>query len=58
LFLAGELDKDQMLATLHDWWDSSCGLRFISSVKTVKGDPNEGFTHLIPQFEEEDVDAS
>jgi hypothetical protein len=38
---------------LRDWWDESCGLRFISAVKTVKGDANKGFTDLIAQFEDE-----
>jgi hypothetical protein len=44
------------LSTLHDWWDASCGLRFISAVKTVSGDPNEGFTSLISQFENDEDD--
>lgn len=52
LFLAEVMDKDAMLATLHDWWDRSCRLRFISSVRTNHADPNAGFTALITQFEE------
>lgn len=44
----------QMLATLHEWWDASCGLRFIQSVTTNHADPNDGFDSLIPQFTEED----
>ena len=38
-----------LMATLRDWFDASCGLRFISSVRTVAGNPNEGFTELIEQ---------
>lgn len=45
---------DAALAILRQWWDESCGLRFINSVRTVPGDPNDGFTDLIPQFAEED----
>lgn len=41
--------KDDVLAILHDWWEESCGLRFISAVKTVEGDANKGFTDLISQ---------
>jgi hypothetical protein len=39
----------EMLATLQEWFDESCGLKFISAVATVKGDPNKGFDDLIPQ---------
>ena len=39
----------EMLATLQDWFEQSCELKFISTVATVKGDPNEGFDNLIPQ---------
>lgn len=35
---------------LEDWWDRSCGLRFISSVRANHDDPNAGFKDLIPQF--------
>lgn len=47
----------EALATLHAWYDESCGLRFINAVRTVEGDPNLGFTQLIAQFaEDEDED--
>ena len=49
------IGKTEALATLRRWWDESCGLRFISAIRTVAGDPNDGFTDLIAQFE--DVDA-
>lgn len=45
---------DEMLKTLRNWWDNSCWLRFISAVETNDTDPNDGFTHLIPQFAEEE----
>lgn len=43
------------LEIIQRWFDGSCGLRFISAVRTVEGDPNEGFTSLIPQFFFEDL---
>ena len=44
-------DPDKALETLREWYEDSCSLRFISAVKTVEGDPNEGFMDLIAQFE-------
>lgn len=42
------------------WYEGSCGLRFISAVRTNNQNPNKGFTDLIPQgWESEDwVDAA
>jgi hypothetical protein len=51
LLLVSNLGKYRTLETLREWWDCSCGLRFISAVRTVPGDPNEGFTDLISQTE-------
>ena len=39
----------EMLAKLKQWWDDSCGLRFISAVWTNEKNPNAGFKTLIPQ---------
>ena len=41
-------------ATLREWWDDSCGLRFINTVRTIpaSGDPNLGFADIIAQGEE------
>ena len=38
--------------TLRTWWEDSCGLRFISTVRSVPSDPNEGFDHIIAQCDE------
>lgn len=46
-------DQAEALKTVRDWWNESCGLRFVSAIKTVAGDPNKGFTDLIAQFDEE-----
>jgi hypothetical protein len=41
-----------MLEKIEEWWDVSCGLRFISAVWTNNDNPNDGFISLIPQFAE------
>lgn len=47
-------DKKVALTLLQEWWSESCGLRFINAVKTVDGNPNEGFTSLISQTENDE----
>jgi hypothetical protein len=49
LLTADKMSKREMLDTLEKWFADSCSLRFINAVSTVDGDPNEGFTDLIPQ---------
>lgn len=51
-------DIDEAYHTLCDWWDLSCGLRFISAVATTDtGDRNDGFSDLIPQcYVQDDAD--
>lgn len=44
-------EADAAVAQLREWFEDSCSLRFISAVRTVEGDPNDGFTDLIGQFE-------
>ena len=59
LLTADKMSKAEMLDTLERWFADSCGLRFINAVSTVDGDPNEGFTDLIPQgadWEEDEED--
>jgi hypothetical protein len=41
---------EEMYTTIRDWWNKSCGLRFISSVRYDADNPNNGFTTLVPQF--------
>lgn len=58
LIKAKHATPDEMLTYLRTWWERSCGLRFISAVRTNKN-PNAGFTDLIPQCwdeSEEDTD--
>ena len=54
LIQTDEATPQQMLEILREWWDDSCGLRFISAINSVPAgqDPNKGFIGLIPQCEE------
>jgi hypothetical protein len=45
-----------MLATLEEWFDDSCGLKFISAVWNDDLDPNAGFVTLISQCAGDDED--
>lgn len=58
LIYAKDTTPDAMLGKLMEWYDESCGLRFIDAVTTNPEDPNKGFQTLIGQFEdyEEDED--
>ena len=56
LITSDDADPARMMELLHQWYDDSCGLRFINAVETVEGNPNDGFTDLIPQFADEDED--
>jgi len=61
LLTADKMSKAEMLDTLERWFADSCSLRFINAVSTVDGDPNEGFTDLIPQgadrqYDDDDYD--
>ena len=60
LITIDQVRKVEMLDILKNWYAGSCSLKFINSVATVDGDPNEGFEDLIPQgaeWEEECEDC-
>lgn len=40
----------ELFEMLEQWWDNSCGLRFIQAVWHNEADPNAGFVRLISQF--------
>lgn len=48
-----EGSPEHLLTTLEEWFDKSCGLRFINAVSTNEADPNAGFVTLIPQGADE-----
>ena len=47
---------EQMFELLQNWYENSCSLKFIQSVKTNEVDANEGFESLIPQGAHDEVD--
>lgn len=49
LISASEMTPDEMLSTIMEWYENSCGLRFVQAVRTNHDDPNEGFIALIEQ---------
>jgi len=57
-----DLDPQEMYATVMDWWDNSCSLRFIQGVGNAIGGGNEAdFYSIVPQgenlFDRAEVDA-
>lgn len=54
LLSADDFTPTEMLATIRGWYAQSCGLRFVQAVRTVDGDPNDGFINLIPQGADEE----
>jgi hypothetical protein len=54
LISASDMNEYDMFELVQEWYEESCGLRFVHAVHTVDGDPNEGFLNLIPQgFDDE-----
>lgn len=53
---ASGVKQGVLLNTIKDWYANSCGLRFITAVRSVgeNENPNEGFTDLIPQGADEE----
>ena len=61
LISAEDYTANEMLTTIMDWYEDSCGLRFVQAVYTNNDDPNEGFVSLIEQgaeWEEEEESDS
>ena len=58
LITAEQNTPDEMLAILQNWYEESCGLRFIDAVSTNHENPNAGFETLIGQgdFAEDEED--
>ena len=54
LITNAEATPTQMLAILKEWFDNSCGLRFIEAVSTNHENPNNGFETLIGQGDDEE----
>ena len=58
LITSEEATPEEMLVTLQEWYEDSCGLRFIDAVSTNHENPNAGFETLIGQgdFDEDEED--
>jgi oligoribonuclease (3'-5' exoribonuclease) len=54
LITSDEMSPSEMLDKIIEWYDQSCGLRFVQAVRSNPEDANDGFVDLIPQFFEED----
>lgn len=42
-------DPQEAFDQVREWYEDSCLLRFVESVRSVTGDPNLGYHDLIPQ---------
>lgn len=49
LITSDEMTPDEMYARVVEWYEDSCGLRFIQAVETNHKNPNEGFTDIVAQ---------
>ena len=56
LLTADAMTPDEMLTTVQSWYEQSCFLRFIDAVHTVDDNPNEGFTTLIGQGDDDECE--
>ena len=54
LITSDDMTPEQMSEQVVEWYEDSCGLRFIQAVNTNPDDPNEGFIDIVGQFEDDD----
>lgn len=52
LISSDDMTPSEMSAQVEAWYEASCGLRFISAVETTEPDANDGYIHIVEQFEE------
>jgi hypothetical protein len=53
LISADTMTQDQLFDTVSNWYEDSCGLRFIQAVDTI-----EGYYDIVPQAWKEEEEAS
>jgi hypothetical protein len=46
-----DADRERAAITLGEWWDDSCSLRFINTVRTTPN-PNDGYDNIVAQFDQ------
>ena len=44
-----EVDTEDLATVVREWYDESCGLRFVNAVFTNVANPNAGYVSLISQ---------
>jgi hypothetical protein len=54
LITADQMSSDEMFDLVQEWYEDSCGLRFVQAVSTNDIDPNLGFESLVSQFEDQE----
>ena len=54
LITADQMSADEMFDLVQEWYEDSCGLRFVQAVSTNDIDPNLGFESLVSQFEDQE----
>lgn len=52
-----EMLAEDMFATVKNWYEESCGLRFVDAVSTNHEDANLGFETLIGQFDTDEEEC-
>jgi hypothetical protein len=58
LITADQMSTDEMFGLVQEWYEDSCGLRFVQAVSTNHIDPNLGFESLVSQFEDQEQEVS
>jgi hypothetical protein len=54
LLTSSQLTAQEMTEKVIEWFQHSCGLRFISAVSSDKNVGHDGFVNVIAQFEADD----
>jgi hypothetical protein len=49
LISSDEMSANDMYEKVVEWYEQSCGLRFVQAVSTNPEDPNEGFVDIVSQ---------
>ena len=54
LITSEQMTGDEMRKRVMEWYDRSCGLRFISAVSSDTKFGDDGWVHIVSQFESDD----
>jgi hypothetical protein len=56
LITSEQMTGDEMRKQVMEWYRNSCGLKFISAVSTNPKFGNDGWVHIVSQFENDEDD--